>query len=80
MTAKNDRMPPRYSPEFEPFLERAVKLSTNELCDLLDLVGIVFPTTTRQELEEMPEDYLAEFLDEADSRQKVEKFLKEKGV
>lgn len=83
----NDRMPPFDSPEMEVLTERALKLSTKDVCELLGYVGITYTSeispgepATYAELKDLPKDMLLSPLDEADSLEKVERFLKERGV
>ncbi len=87
MTKDPDQMPRFDSLEFQTIFERAEKLSTNDILDLLELVGIRFASrdsrnefASRQELKDTPKDMLLGPLDEADSYSKVKQFLKEKGV
>lgn len=76
----HDKMPPLGSPEFDTYTERAMKLSSSELFDLLISVGIRFPNATREEVELDLKTDLASLLDEANSRRKVDEFLRQKGV
>ena len=81
MNREKDKMPPFGTNEANELAVRISLLSAGDICDLLDLVGIRFPNTTREELEEADRLDMADLIvDEADSRAKVEKFLKDRGV
>lgn len=81
----DDRMPAFDSPELKELRERAMKLSTEDICELLNYTEIRFASNeggvaTYEELKDIPKDMLLNPLDEASSRSKVEHFLKKKGV
>lgn len=63
--------------EIEPLLKRAEKLSATELKELTELVGIKFEGPENEVLTK--DDYLR-VLDEADSFEKVDQYLKQKGL
>jgi hypothetical protein len=87
MNNGKDLMPDRNSPEFEEYAKRVMKLSTKNFFALFDHVGIKFMSRTApdgiatyDELKDDPKDLIVEVLDEADSRRKVDEFLRQNGV
>jgi|GEM_PF-5792630 len=84
---KNDRMPSIDSSLYDKLKQRALRLSHAEICELLELSGIVFESRFKNgepaglsELLEFSKEELLEPLDEAKSRRQVEQFLDAKGV
>lgn len=84
---KEDRMPTIDTPEYNTLKRRALQLSHDDICQLLEVAGITFASrrvhgkpARRSELLDLPKDILLEPLDEAKSRQDVEHFLTRKGV
>lgn len=73
------------SDDYKQLVERAMKLHEDEIIDLLELVGIHYRgrdggPATHEDLRGTPKDMLLHPLYEADSRVKVENFLRNHGV